>query len=261
MTDHSVGALPPLGVGAIVGESFSLFFGRFVTFFLLAFVPSLISIGLSVAFNGAAALGGGSDADALAMITSPVGLITTFLIPMVIYGITTALMVCAAYDAKLGRPARMGQYISIGLARAVPVIIVSVIVGIIVTIGSMLLLVPGLYALALFSTATTVVVLESMGVGALSRSIQLTKEYRWPILGAIILLYIVILVLNMIVGFAILPIILGLGGAGLIIGIIVQGAIGAIGTAIISIGFVLIYARLREIKEGVSVDSLVEVFS
>lgn len=261
MTDRMVGALPPLGIGQIVGESFSLFFGRFGVFFILAFVPTLISTAISVGVLGAGAMGGGNPEDMMAAMTSIPGILAIFVIPIVIYGITTALMVCAAYDAKLGRPARMGQYFTIALSRAVPVVIVSVIVALIVGAGFALLVIPGIYLMALFSVAVTVAVLESMGVGALGRSIGLTKEYRWPIAGTLILLYLVAIVLTYIVQLLVLPMVLGLGGAGLVIGLIVQAAVGAVSTAIISIGFVLIYARLRDVKEGVSVDSLVEVFA
>jgi len=258
VTDQSVGAVAPLGVGQIVGESFSLLFSRIGVFFLLAFIPTLISFGITTAYFGTGMYtGSGDPAAMMAAFTSPVGIILMIVLPMVIYGLSTALIVCAAYDAKLGRPARIGQYFSIALTRAVPVMLVSLVVGIVVGIGFMLLVIPGLYLAALFSVAIVVVVLESQWFGSLGRSIELTKNYRWPILGTLILLYLVILVLNLILGlfsvalFSIPP----------IIGIIVYSAIGAVGSALLSIGFVLIYARLRELKEGVSVDTLAEVFS
>lgn len=259
MTDRSVGAMPPLGVGAIVGESFSLFFGRFVVFFLLAFIPTLLSFAISTAFFGTGMYTGAMDPnEMLAAMTSVTGILIMFVVPMVIYGLSTALIVCAAYDAKLGRPARIGQYFAIAITRAVPVMVISLIVGIMVGLGAMLLIIPGLYLAALFSVAVVVVVLETMWFGALGRSIALTKEYRWPILGALILLYLVAMILQWVLGLVAAPLFAGLGS---MIGILVFAAVGAIGTALLSIGFVLIYARLREIKEGVSVDSLADVFS
>lgn len=259
MTDRSVRGLPPLGVGNIVGESFSLFFSRFGVFFLLAFIPSLVSLAISTAYFGTGFYTGSGDPNALlASMMSVTGIIVMFVLPTVIYGISTALIVCAAYDAKLNRPARIGQYFTIALTRAIPIAVVSFIVGIAVGLGALLLILPGLYLAALFSVAVVVVVLESMMLGSLSRSIELTKEYRWPILGALVLLYLVVIVLNLVLGFFAAPL---FSIAGTIFGIVVYAAVGAIGTAIISIGFVLIYARLREVKEGVNVDSLVEVFS
>ena len=258
MTDQSVGAAAPLGVGQIVGESFSLLFSRIGVFFLLAFIPTLLSFAISTTFFGTGMYTGDGDPTAmLNAMSSPVGIFVLVVLPMIIYGLSTALIVCAAYDAKLGRPARIGQYFTIALTRVVPVTLVSIIVGIIVGIGFMLLVIPGLYLAALFSVAIVVVVLESQWFGSLGRSMQLTQGYRWPILGTLILLYLVVLILNLILGlFSVI-----LFGASPVIGIIVYSAVGSIGSALLAIGFVLIYARLRELKEGVSVDSLVEVFS
>jgi len=180
-----------------------------------------------------------------------------FVVPMVIYGLSTALIVCAAYDAKLGKPARLGQYFTIALARAVPITLVSIVVGILAGIGMLFLIIPGLYIAAMLSVAVVTVVLESQWFGSLGRSMQLTKDYRWPVLGTLILLYLVILVLNLILGlFAVF-----LFTASPVIGIVVYSVFGSVGSALLAIGFVLIYARLREIKEGVSVDTLAEVFS
>ena len=258
MADQSVGATAPLGVGQIVSECFSLLFSRIGVFFLLTFIPTLISIAISTGYFGTGMYTGEVDpAELMSAFSSPLSIVVLVVVPMVIYGLSTALIVCAAYDAKLGRPARIGQYFTIALARVVPVSLVSLVVGIIVGIGFMLLLVPGLYLAALFSVAIVVVVLESMWFGALGRSIQLTKGYRWPILGALILLYLVVIGINLVLGlFSV-----ALFSTSPILGIIVYSAFGAIGSALLSIGFVLIYARLREIKEGVSVDAIAEVFS
>jgi len=258
VTDQSVGAGTPLGVGQIVGESFSLLFKRFFIFFILAFVPTLLSFIISTAYFGTGVYTGQGDPTAmLNAMTNPVGIIVMFVVPMVIYGLSTALIVCAAYDAKLGKPARLGQYFTIALARAVPITLVSIVVGILAGIGMLFLIIPGLYIAAMLSVAVVTVVLESQWFGSLGRSMQLTKDYRWPVLGTLILLYLVILVLNLILGlFAVF-----LFTASPVIGIVVYSVFGSVGSALLAIGFVLIYARLREIKEGVSVDTLAEVFS
>ena len=147
-----VGAAAPLGVGQIVGESFSLLFSRLGVFFLLAFIPTLLSFAISTTFFGTGMYTGDGDPTAmLNALSSPVGIFVLVALPMIIYGLSTALIVCAAYDAKLGRPARIGQYFTIALTRVVPVTLVSLIVGIIVGIGFMLLVIPGLYLAALFS--------------------------------------------------------------------------------------------------------------
>ncbi len=189
--------------------------------------------------------------------TDPIALFLTFVLPLIIYGFSTALIVCAAYDAKLGRPARLGGYFAIALKRALPILLISILFGIIVGIGFMLFIIPGLYLAAMFSVAVVVTILEPGWSGALGRSKQLTKEYRWPIVGVLLLLYIVLILLQTALAF----ISVSLFSINAMLGTVVFAATNAIGTALLSIGFVLIYARLREIKEGVSVDSLADVFS
>ena len=85
MTDQSVGgAHVPLGVGQIVGESFSLLFKRLGVFFLLTFVPTLISIGISVSYFGVGFYTGNADPTALfASMTSPIGIIVMMVVPMI----------------------------------------------------------------------------------------------------------------------------------------------------------------------------------
>ena len=258
MVDQAMETKPPLGVGGIVGESFSLLFRRFGIFFLLAFIPALISTGISVLYNGTSMFESPEDPSAaLEAMTDPVGIALTFVLPMIIYGFSTALIVCAAYDTKLGRPSRIGEYFAIAMRRAVPILLISLALGLIIGVGFMLFVIPGLYLAAMFSVSIVAVVLESGWLGALGRSKRLTKEYRWPILGALILLYIAMFLIQIALGFA--------SAAAFtvnsVVGIAVYAASVAIGTALLSIGFVLIYARLREIKEGVSVDTLAEVFS
>jgi len=110
MTDPSVGAQPPFGVGQVVGESFSLLFKRFFVFFILSFVPAIISSLTTTAYFGTEYFSGQSSPAVVTEMTEPIGLIMVIVLPIVIYGLSTALIVCAAYDAKLGRAARIGQY-------------------------------------------------------------------------------------------------------------------------------------------------------
>ena len=272
MTDTSpapFGQKPPLGLGQIIGDSFSLFFSRFGTFYLLAFVPQVIVAIVSALLIGNMLMslqaGTANPENMLGMFTSPAFIITTIL-SLVVYGVVTALMVLAAYDAKTGHPSRIGTYVSIAMSRIVPVLIVTLIVGIAVYIGLVLLIVPGLWVMAVLSCAVTVVVLESLGIGAsLSRSAELTQEYRWPIVGTIVVIYLIMVVVSIVLSFvtgALAGVIISTLGPtiGIIVFQIIQAAVGALTTAVIAIAFVLIYARLREIKEGVGIDSLQDVF-
>jgi hypothetical protein len=108
---------------------------------------------------------------------------------------------------------------------------------------------------------TPAIVIENAGFGSFGRSAQLTKEYRWPCLGALIVVgicaYIPILIIAMLFGF-------GAAAGGFTLGIffvIVNTVATVIYMAALGICVALIYARLREIKEGTSVEQLAEVFA
>ncbi|WP_029062640.1 hypothetical protein [Labrenzia sp. DG1229] len=259
MTDASLGQpRAPLGVGAIIGESFSILFGHFVQVIIIGFVPTLIGFlisGMLTGFNVALGL----EAQDFSGAGSAVASVLSIVINMVVYSITTALLVQLAYDAKLSRPIRIGRYLGPAISVVVPLAIMTIAVTILVGIGLMLLIVPGLWVYAVFAVIAPVIVIERVGFGAMGRSRFLTKEFRWPIVGALVLA----LILSMIISFValfVVGIIASFGSIGLVLGVILFAGLSTLGAGYMSILVALIYARLREIKEGVHVDQIASVF-
>lgn len=260
MTDMSA-RLPkaPLGIGSLVGESFSILFGKFPQIFLIAFGPSLVGLILSGALLGFSVVLGTSAPD----LSAPgagfgFAVLLTILISIVVYGITTALLIQLAYDAKLGRPIQLGRYFGPAMAALVPLVVLGLVVGILFMLGLIALVIPGLWVYAVFAVVAPAVIIENAGFKAMSRSRELTKEYRWPIVGAIVLLMIISILINIVAEF-LTGIISAIFGS-LILDIILSAAISTIGAGLGSILVALIYARLREIKEGVSVGQIAAVF-
>ena len=129
-------------------------------------------------------------------------------------------------------------------------------------LGLVALIVPGLWVYAVFSVMPAAVVIERIGFSGLGRSAALTKEYRWPIIGASLL----ILIMNAVVGaiavfkVGLLAGVLGSSGVALVILAVTLATLSGIGYGLSAISVALIYARLREIKEGVSVRDIATVF-
>ena len=251
----------PLGVGSIVGGSFSILMGNFLSVVVLALGPTLLSTllsGLLIGWSAAIGLGqpdftGGPGV--VAYILSVIG-------QMVAYGLATALIVQLAYDAKLQRNGSLGRYFGPGIGAALPIAILGLAMGIMVGIAAIALILPGLWVYAVFSVMPAAVVIEKVGFGGLGRSAALTKEYRWPILGAIILVGVITAVINGIAVFVVGMFFASSGGSGtsVAVGVLLITALNAIGTGLSSITIALIYARLREIKEGTSLRDIVAVF-
>ena len=132
-----------LGVGGIVSNSFSILFHNIIAVMIVAFIPSFIGLLLASAMNGASATLGLTVVDPFASGTA-MTIIVGVILQLAIQGLTIALLVQLAYDAKLDRPVTPIAYISPALKAIVPIVVLSLVIGILVGIGFMLLIIPGL---------------------------------------------------------------------------------------------------------------------
>ena len=178
---------------------------------------------------------------------------------MVVYGIAKALLIELANDSKLNRGITPQKYVGPAFAAAFSIAVLGLVIGILVIMGSALLIVTGLWIYAVFSVTSPAIVIERAGYSGMSRSKELTKGYRWPILGVVIIFWLGTLLIGGGIEFALIFL---AGGAdvSLPINIAITSITGAFGTGLGGITIALTYARLREIKEGVSVAEIAPVF-
>lgn len=254
---------PALGIGGLISNSFSLYFRNFVPFFLMAFVPILIT---NLITNGM--MGDQILAMETGQVTDPFGMftaayfITTFL-SFLVFFIVLSLLTLAAYDAHQGKRMNFGGYVNTALRALVPIVVLSIIAIIATYVGFIFVFLPGLYIMAMFSVMTPAILVEKVGFRGLGRSMALTKHYRWPTLGAWIVIGIIALILS-------IPVAIAIGffastifetGHGIFALSLVSALTGAVGYGIMSVFAALLYARLREIKEGVGIEDLSEIFA
>lgn len=245
-----------LGVGKIVGDSFSILFSKLAPIMLLGAIPTFAVQALNLFAFGPAAVTGefvpGDDVNSILTST----LVSTFL-NLVISALVTSLLVLLAYDAKLGRNVEISRYFGPALRALLPVALLSLAIGVLAGLGFLALVIPGLLVYAMFYVTVPAIVIEGAGFGGMGRSATLTKEYRWPIIGLFLLVSICAGLLNAVIAF-----IAGLLASGT--GMLVMIALLSIGSAVVyglmGVATSLTYARLREIKEGVSVESIASVF-
>lgn len=220
----------------------------------------------------------------------------TWLLSALALTVAIGFIVQAAYDARLGRSVRLSVYFRTGMRRMAILLIGSLLALLIIAAASgvlsvpgywilsrmplsprltwvisMVLSLPGLWAWVVLSVVVPVVMIEGAGLGALRRSAGLTAGYRWPVLGTLVILALCSALMTLAVQagsmalmFWLLPKLLGPQGLfmmfGLVGGALLQSTVTAVGYGLTFVGIALIYARLREIKEGASVESLAEVF-
>jgi len=229
--------------GTVISQSFSVFFSNLVPFCLVALIvmlPLLIYNLLVV-----------SPTDSQLSPSQLVGLV----IQSVLTQLMAATVAFATFQYLRGQPVGIAECLSRGLSLIVPVVGVALLSGLLVGIGTVLLVVPGIIVAVMLWVAIPVAVVEHPGVvDSLKRSADLTKGHRWTIFGIVIVIAIILGIIGAILG-AIL--VTAVGFAGLNIGVwVLKAVFGAFGATAAAVG----YYFLRATKEGVDIGDIAKVF-
>jgi hypothetical protein len=92
-----------------------------------------------------------------------------------------------------------------------PVTVVGLLAGFAISIGLDLLIVPGLFLITMWAVIIPVVVIErAPGLSAFGRSSELTRGRRWYVFSAIVSAIIILVLLNLLFGFLLFALPLGL---------------------------------------------------
>jgi hypothetical protein len=123
-----------------------------------------------------------------------------------------------------------------------PLIAVSILAGLGVGIGFVLLIVPGLILLTLWSVAAPVTVIERPGVfAAFGRSRELVRGYGWPVFGTIVLVFLLVVAAS--IAAALIGLVLGdVGGA------IVSWLFNALTQPVAALTASVLYFTLLQVK-------------
>lgn len=174
--------LQPLTTGQLLDRVFTLYRQNFLLFFLIAAVPQALFL---LMMSGGALTAG----------TSPFMSIAIILLAFVVY--MAALALCqgattvAVSETYLGRPVTMAEAYRRMLPRTLVLAGTMIGFSLLLGIGFLLLIVPGIYFMVTYGLALTVVAIEKVGFSeGMSRSSDLVKGNRGRI-GVIYLLSIV----------------------------------------------------------------------
>lgn len=252
-----------LGVSDILSNTFGLYFSNFPYFFGIFFIP-YFTIQLLAGLLGYGGATGSPDA-AIA------GVILVTLVSFIIFFVIQAVMVRSAITVKLGEGVQFGPALRAGLAGVIPIIILGIAAGLATGVGFIFLIVPGLYLLAMFYVYVPSIVFEGKGFSALGRSIDLTSGYRWAIVGLVLVFIVLLFLASIVIGVVVAGFLAATGGfeaqfagdmgLGGVVGLTLIDAV--LNSAVTPIGMIatgLVFARLKEIKEGGSTQELLKVF-
>ncbi len=121
---------------------------------------------------------------------------------------------------------------------------VSILAGIAIAIGFVLLIIPGLILITIWSVVVPVVVLEKPGVFAsFGRSRELVRGHGWQVFGTLLLAWLIA------VGVAVVAsIIVGVAGAGDAVVAVVNWLVTALTLPLVALVSAVLYFRLKAVK-------------
>lgn len=145
------------------------------------------------------------------------------------------------------RDSSVGQLFRAVTPIWLPLIWLSVLLGIGVTIGFVLLILPGIYLMTIWAVAAPALVVERGGVfAAFGRSRELVRGHGWKVLGVILLVVLLALLAGILVG----VLATGLGNGGIAV---VQWAADVIISPFTALVSAVLYFSLRRLHgEAVS---------
>jgi hypothetical protein len=261
------GAIPPRGLGDILSAAFEVYranAAKLITIvavvvipltFLTALFTSMLSnnvqdvaTSLQVDPSTGQITSSGSSATTSAGNAILLTLLVALLSFLIQYLLTGALTRGAA-SSVLGRDVDVQASYGYAFSRLLPLIGLAILVGIVVALGFVLLIIPGIIFLVFLSMAVPAFVVERLGITAsMSRSWNLVKGYWWHTLGVIVVTWILAAVVTRVLS--------AIGGTSFV-GVWITSALGQIITApFVALVTVLLYVDLRSRHEGLTAPAL-----
>jgi uncharacterized membrane protein len=151
-----------------------------------------------------------------------------------------ATLVKAVQDVRDGRAdLSIGETVSAATPYIWSVAAASILAGIAITIGLILVIVPGLWLITIWAVIIPVIVIERSGaLNSFGRSRQLVRGHGWHVFGTLVLVFVILIVVNIVLGiiFSALPLLWRSGLSTVVSGTLVSPFLAVVVT--------LIYYRL-----------------
>jgi hypothetical protein len=182
-------------LSGVLGEAWKLYRAHAAHLLLIAFVIYLVAAVVA----GLLSLAGGFLG---ALLGSIVEFFAAFLLQ--------AALVKAVQDVRDGRAdLSFGETVSAATPYLWPVAGASILAGIAITVGLILLIVPGLYLITIWAVIVPVIVIERSGaLASFGRSHQLVRGHGWHVFGTLVLVFLILIVVDILLGlvFSALPV-------------------------------------------------------
>ena len=227
-------------VGSAMSRAFDVLFGNFFVFIIISAIASAPLFLFALA-----------PTSGIKSVAAIVGVLLHF----VLSALCQAMIVYATFQALRGRPVRAGESMARGLQRLGAVLLTSILTGIIVALGTILLVIPGIIASVIMCVAIPACIVERLGpIESIERSSYLSRGFRWPIFGAFFAIGIAGIIANALITAL-------TKGSELVwldpaISLVWNTLVTAYQTVLVAI----IYHDLRVVKDGIDLEHIAAVF-
>lgn len=179
----------PIGamtVGDILDRGMKLLFARLPVFYLLNLIVLSPIIGLQILIPLLVSQGEGLGTMGPAAF---LGILATVIYLVLLVPIATAATLHIVLQDYAGRPVSTGSAVSFALSKFGPLLATTILAGLLIMCGFILLVIPGIYLAITYTFASQVVVSEGKsGMEALNRSKTLIEGFRWRVFGVMFLI-------------------------------------------------------------------------
>jgi MFS family permease len=233
-------------VGAVLNRTFSVLSRNFLPFFIVVVVANLPILLMSHDLGTAPAEPASANVGA-----SILGAFLAVALNM----LSQAIILYGAFQDMRGQRVNLGESLGVGLSRFFPIVGLAIVASLLMGLGFILLIIPGLILMTMWFVATPACVVEQLGpFRSMKRSSQLTKGHRWKIFGLIF----VLLIISSIISPTLTVSLAAIGGRLLAVtgSAIWHGVWGAF----YAIAVVVTYHDLRVAKEGIDIEQIAAVF-
>ncbi|HEY5989465.1 MAG TPA: hypothetical protein VIV12_24275 [Streptosporangiaceae bacterium] len=218
-------------LSGVLGEAWALYRAHAAHLLTIAFVIYLVAAVAAAVLGLAGSIVG-------PLLGSVVQLVAAFLLQ--------AALVKAVQDVRDGRvDLSFGETVSAAAPYIWAVAGASILAGIAITIGLILVIAPGLYLITIWAVIVPVIVIERSGaLASFGRSHQLVRGRGWHVFGTLVLVFLILIVVNIVIGliFSALPVLWRSGLSTVVSGTLIAPFLALVVT--------LIYYRLSGANGG-----------
>jgi hypothetical protein len=268
--EASAPQLRPLGIGEILDVGIKIYFRNALTLFkivvfivlpaeILANVIEISALPSDTTLNSGSPFGGqittGGTISRQDGITLFVGYVVAILINFVAARFAQAGCFRAVADAYLGEEVSWRSSLRFALHRLPAVVGVAVLSGILVGLGTLLCVIPGIYLYVAFAVAVPVLLVEGAGPSrALGRSRELVRGRWWGTCGVAVVGYLLVSVVTLALTGLVVGVAFANPARNTVTGFVLNTLAGTIGSMVATpaaAAFItVLYIDLRVRKEG-----------